>query len=156
MIDRRTFIAALALGAALVPGGAAAQPLPVLVRKDPGCGCCDAWVRHLEGAGFAPTILEEPEMAALKDRLGVPAAFRSCHTAEVAGYVMEGQVPAEALSRLLAERPPVRGLAVPGMPVGSPGMEVPGVEPSAYEVIAFGEGEPAVFMRYRGVTAIPG
>lgn len=126
----------------------AAAPL-MLVHKDPSCGCCGAWVQHVEASGFRARVVETAAMEAVKARLGVPAALGSCHTAEVGGYVVEGHVPAAAIRRLLETRPAARGLAVPGMPVGSPGMEVTGMAPQTYEVILFGERQ-TVFGRYRG------
>ena len=103
-----------------------AQAPPVItVVKDPGCGCCNLWVAHLKKAGFTATVTESSAIAALKDSKGVPKGARSCHTGTVGGYVIEGHVPADDIKRLLKERPAVAGLAVPGMPSGSPGMEVP-------------------------------
>lgn len=105
------------------------------VHLSPSCGCCKAWVKHLERAGFSPRMVESDDMAATKRAFGVPEQVQSCHTAVVAGYFIEGHVPAPQIRRLLAEKPAVLGLAVPGMPVGSPGMEVPGVAPDAYETL---------------------
>jgi hypothetical protein len=153
-IDRRTFGLA-ALGAALLCAGRRAEAAPAMtVHKDPGCPCCDGWVEHVRAAGYEARVVEEPALNALKARLGVPPGLRSCHTAEIDGYVLEGHVPAPAIVRLLAERPKARGLAVPGMPVGSPGMEVPGREPDAYDVMLFGDGEPTRFMTFKGDEAI--
>jgi hypothetical protein len=128
-----------------------AQDLPtVAVTKDPTCGCCERWVAHLRESGFTVTVTDAP-VNPLKVRLGVPRELASCHTAQVAGYVVEGHVPAGAIKRLLAERPISTGLAVPGMPVGSPGMEVEGMDPDTYDVVLFGpDGRQAVFARYRG------
>ena len=84
----------------------------------------------------------------------MPPGLRSCHTAEIDGFVLEGHVPAAAIAKLLAERPKMRGLAVPGMPIGSPGMEVEGRDPEAYDVMAFGDGEPKAMMRFRGNIAL--
>ena len=120
--------------------GAAAQGAKIEVFKDPSCGCCSVWVTHLEKAGFTATVKDLDDMAALKDKLGVPAAVRSCHTGVVNGYAIEGHVPAADIQRLLKERPAVVGLAVPGMPVGSPGMEVAGMKPQGFDVIAFEKG----------------
>jgi hypothetical protein len=89
----------------------------------------------------------------VKARLGVPADLAACHTAEVAGYVIEGHVPASAVRRFLAEKPNAKGLAVPGMPVGSPGMEIPGTEPEEYEVVLFGP-ERRTYARFRGTTEL--
>ncbi|MGA0534244.1 MULTISPECIES: DUF411 domain-containing protein [Hansschlegelia] len=123
------------------------------VHKDPTCGCCEAWVAHVRAAGYEARVIEVAAINAIKAKLGVPPGLRSCHTAEIDGYVLEGHVPATAIARLFAERPKVRGLAVPGMPIGSPGMEVEGRDPESYDVIAFGDGEPRAFMRFSGGVA---
>ncbi|WP_311274756.1 DUF411 domain-containing protein [Methylobacterium sp. WCS2018Hpa-22] len=129
---------------------ALAQALPtVAVTKDPSCGCCEKWVAHLREQGFAVTVTEGP-VNPLKVRLGVPRDLASCHTAQVGGYVVEGHVPAGAIRRLLAEKPEGTGLAVPGMPAGSPGMEVEGMEPDTYDVVLFGPAGRETFARYRG------
>jgi hypothetical protein len=123
------------------------------VTKDPSCGCCGAWVEHVRKAGFAVEVIGSAEVNRLKVRLGVPQSLASCHTAEIGGYVIEGHVPADAIKRLLTEKPRAKGLAVPGMPVGSPGMEVEGVEPDTYEVVLFGPSGQTTFARYRGASA---
>jgi hypothetical protein len=126
-----------------------ADALPeVIVHRDPSCGCCGAWAEHLRRAGFPVKIVETGNLNAIKQRLGVPADLISCHTAEVAGYLVEGHVPAGAIRRLLAEKPQAAGLAVPGMPMGSPGME--GGAPETYEVLTFGPQGRQVFARYLG------
>jgi hypothetical protein len=127
----------LALAALLlVPARApAAEPQTVHVYKSPTCGCCQKWVDHLKSHGFKVDVSNVPDVQPVKRALGVPPAASSCHTAVVDGYFIEGHVPAEDVSRLLAERPKdVVGLAVPGMPVGSPGMEGPNAE--RYAVMA--------------------
>lgn len=128
-----------------------AQGTPtVAVVKDPGCGCCTKWVAHLERAGFKATVTESAAIDALKDSKGVPRAARSCHTGTVGGYVIEGHVPAVDIKRLLKERPDVVGLAVPGMPTGSPGMEAPDGRVAPYDVIAFDKsGRTRVFASHR-------
>jgi hypothetical protein len=147
---RRAFAAGLA-GAAVAGPLRAAEELPkVTVTKDPSCGCCSGWVDHLKQAGFPVAVVETAEINRVKTRLGVPKALAACHTGEVTGYVIEGHVPALAIRRLLAERPQATGLAVPGMPVGSPGMEVEGMEPDTYEVMLFGPSGQRTFARYRG------
>ena len=146
-LTRRAALGVLA-GAAFWPAGAAAEPPSVSVHKDPNCGCCSGWVTHLEKAGFPVTAHDTTRLNAVKSRLGVPAELAACHTAEVAGYVIEGHVPAAAIERLLAERPVATGLAVPGMPVGSPGME--GGEPETYEVVLFGRQGKRIYARFRG------
>ena len=127
-----------------------ARGTQVTVTKDPSCGCCGAWVAHIESAGFPLRVVESGDVFSLKQRLGVPEDLASCHTAEMEGYVIEGHVPATALRRLLAERPVATGLAVPGMPSGSPGMDVPGVEPEPYDVVLFGPAEQRTFARFLG------
>jgi hypothetical protein len=124
------------LAAAGVPSRAQKGPA-VQVFKDPTCGCCALWVEHLRKAGFAATVSDVDDMNAIKTTHGVPQRARSCHTALVDGYVVEGHVPAADVQRLLKQRPAVAGLAVPGMPIGSPGMEVAGIKPQAYDVLAF-------------------
>ncbi|PKO72069.1 MAG: metal-binding protein [Betaproteobacteria bacterium HGW-Betaproteobacteria-14] len=117
--------------------GAGAEPLPeVVMHKDPNCGCCGKWAEHLEASGFKVITVPERDMQAVKTRLGVPQRLGSCHTAKVGNYVIEGHVPAATIKRLLSEKPAVRGLAAPGMPLASPGMDVPGNK-DPYDVIAF-------------------
>ena len=106
----------------------------VLVHKSPSCGCCKGWVEHLRKAGFTVEVDESSAMDEVKERVGVPPAKGSCHTAEVAGYFIEGHVPASDIRRLLAEKPEARGLTAPGMPMGSPGMEVEGQGTPKYTV----------------------
>jgi hypothetical protein len=133
----------------------AAQALPkVVVTKDPTCSCCGGWVDHLRASGFTAEVIESADLNRVKARLGIPQELASCHTAEVAGYVIEGHVPADAIKRLLAERPAAKGLAVPAMPIGSPGMEVEGAAPETYDVLLFGDGKRTTFARYRGARAI--
>ena len=111
---------------AAVEQSAEARGLPVaLVHKSPTCGCCGLWVDHLKEAGFQVEVRDSEDVMPVKQRLGVPYGKGSCHTAEIAGYFIEGHVPASDIKRLLQERPDAKGLALPGMPVGSPGMEHP-------------------------------
>lgn len=144
-LNRRTFmtaltaslsIGALAVVARSVIGVASAKAAEVTVWKSASCGCCEGWVRHMRDAGYSVTVTELDEVDPVKDRLGVPASLRSCHTAVVDGYILEGHVPADSVARLLRERPPAKGLAVPGMPQGAPGMETGVKEP--YAVVLFG------------------
>jgi hypothetical protein len=151
LINRRRLLSATTAAALLPCLPALAGTLPeIVVNKDPYCGCCGAWIDHLRQAGFPATGVDVDDLSALKERLGVPAALASCHTGQVAGYVIEGHVPADEVVRLLAERPAATGLAVPDMPIGSPGMEVPGMAPDTYEVVLFGPSGTATFARYRG------
>jgi len=122
-----------------------AQDLPtILVYKTPTCGCCNGWIEHLEAAGFTVDARDVRDLMSVKRDAGVPTAMSSCHTGLVDGYVVEGHVPAEHIVRMLAERPEIAGIATPGMPIGSPGMEGPNAQP--YEVLSFGaDGSSAVF-----------
>lgn len=141
MVSRVSAIV-LVTAASLVTVAASAQrPAPqgptVQVYKSPTCGCCANWVKHLQANGFATRVMETESIDEIKAQHNIPAAARSCHTAIVDGYVIEGHVPAADVKRMLKERPAVLGLAVPGMPIGSPGMEVPNVKPSPYNVVSF-------------------
>lgn len=119
----------------------------MVVYKAPGCVCCGRWVEHLRESGFRVRAVEAEDLAERKVEHGIGPRLASCHTAVIDGYVIEGHVPAEDVARLLRERPEVTGLAVPGMPVGSPGMEGPNPEP--YRVLAFDEdGGVDVFARH--------
>ena len=120
----------------------------VVVYKSPWCGCCQGWTEQMRASGFEVTVREKEDLTAIKRLSGVPEALQSCHTAFVGGYVVEGHVPAGVIEKLLAERPRVQGLAVPGMPVGSPGME--GAHPGPYDVVKFAkDGTAAVYERVR-------
>jgi hypothetical protein len=151
-LTRRSILIAVVLVAAGVTipvlGRAAqgSQTLPaVTVYKDPNCGCCSLWIAHMERAGFRVTATNTADMPALRTKLGVPAHVQSCHTAVVNGFVVEGHVPADDVKRLLTSRPKVTGIAVPGMPVGSPGMEQGNVK-HHYSVLTFDEaGRTTVF-----------
>jgi hypothetical protein len=139
---------ATALAACAAPAASAHQ---MHVRRDAGCGCCHVWTEQLAAGGrFAPRLTDEMDMPALKQRLGVPGELASCHTATVGGYVIEGHVPGADILKLLEERPAdIAGLAVPGMPLGSPGMEQPDGASEPFDVIAFGRnGERRVFARH--------
>ncbi|MCW8890632.1 MAG: DUF411 domain-containing protein [Sedimenticola sp.] len=119
----------------------------ITVYKSPTCGCCSAWIEHLEQNGFDVTAHDTTNMNPVKQALGVQPKHASCHTAEVAGYVIEGHVPANEIKRLLAERPAISGLTVPGMPMGSPGME--GSRKDPYQVLTFdAEGNSTVYADY--------
>jgi len=144
------FMAAIAAAAIVTRVLFAQAPPTISVLRDPGCGCCLNWVAHLQKAGFKVLVAESPEMDAVKDRRGVPKAARSCHTGVVDGYVIEGHVPAADIQRLLKERPAVVGLAVPGMPSGSPGMEVSNGRVQPYDVVAFDKaGKTTVFASHK-------
>ena len=114
-----------------------ARAAVITVYKSPTCGCCTGWVDHVKAAGYQVEVHDIDNVNPVKDDAGVPASARSCHTAIVDGYALEGHVPAADIARLLKERPAIAGLAVPGMPVGSPGMEAPGQPADKYDVVAF-------------------
>jgi hypothetical protein len=111
------------------------DPMAVTVYKSPSCGCCGNWVDYMREAGFRVAVVDQDDLTDVKKRLGVSGDLQSCHTATVGGYVLEGHVPVADVRRLLAERPDVVGLAVPGMPMGSPGME--GLRKDPYDVVSF-------------------
>jgi hypothetical protein len=154
MITRREFMAHVAgfsttllVTRRLV--ASAAPATPITVYKSASCGCCAKWVDHLRENGFVPTVHDEENMDAIKDQMGVPAGVRSCHTAVLGRYLVEGHVPSGDLRRLLAEHPSVAGLAVPGMPGSTPGMAVPGQPHEPYDVVAFAlDGKTKVFARH--------
>jgi hypothetical protein len=152
MITARRVIGLGLLTLAATGRRASAQPLRIEVWRDPNCGCCGSWVEHLRAEGFAVADRVVPSVAPFRRMLGTPFDLLSCHAARVDGLGLEGHVPAYAIRRLLAERPAnVVGLAVPAMPVGTPGMEVPGREPEAYDVMAWSaDGTHRPFMRFVG------
>ena len=129
-------VAVLAVSAFLVVSPGASQK--VTVYKSPTCGCCAKWVDYLKGAGYSVEVEDHRDMTPIKMQHGVKREYSSCHTAVVDGYVLEGHVPVEYIAKLLEEKPQgVKGIAVPGMPIGSPGMEGP--NPQTYDVVAFDE-----------------
>jgi hypothetical protein len=153
LLTRRSAIL-VAAGAALISttGSRAADEQTVTVHKDPSCGCCSGWVKHLQQSDFAVATIETADLDSVKTRLGVPPDLAACHTAQIGSYVIEGHVPAPALRRLLDQKPSAAGLAVPGMPMGSPGME--GGRPQPYEVVLFGPAGRHTYMRFVGDRAL--
>jgi hypothetical protein len=163
-VSRRNFLGAALAGAVTLALGArestaqarqpakgrkvlpAGIPKAMTVYKDPNCGCCTEWVKHVQAAGFDTTIRDTADMNSVKASFGVPAALHSCHTVKVGAYVVEGHVPADLIVRMLQEKKSdVRGLAVPGMPMGSPGMEQGGRK-DRYDVMLFDKaGKTRVF-----------
>ena len=138
----------VAIVAALVFGSAAHAAQVIEVYKNEGCGCCEKWVEHLQKNGFAVKAHNVPDVGAYRARSGIPEHLSACHTARVGGYAIEGHVPASEIKRLLAQRPKAKGLAVPGMPAGSPGMESD--RPQPYDVLLVQrDGTTAVFQSYR-------
>jgi hypothetical protein len=150
-LSRREWVAASAGALALLVSrrADASAKVAITIYKSPTCGCCAKWVDHVRAAGFATTVHDVADVDAIKRREGVPTALQSCHTALVEGYVVEGHVPAADVLRLLREKPKgVRGVAVPGMPSGSPGMEMGG-RADRFDVVAFGrDGRTSVFARH--------
>lgn len=146
MHRRSLLLAAAALPLSALPGFATA-PQTIRIMKSPSCGCCSAWADHLAAAGFKTDLRDVPdeELWAMKDRLGVGGDLASCHTAMAGAYVIEGHVPAGDILRLLAEQPVALGLTVPGMPIGSPGMEM-GEEREAFDsLLILADGSTVVF-----------
>lgn len=131
---RRTLLGAGAI--MLACPSLAASPV-MEMWKSRGCTCCTAWAEPFRAAGYLVTMHELDDLAPARAAAGVPADLTGCHTARIAGYTVEGHVPLEDVERLLATRPPILGLAVPGMPMGSPGMEMPGMAGEAFQVLAF-------------------
>lgn len=148
-LSRRTVLAlaGAGIGQALGSGRVFAVQQVVEVARSPSCNCCGAWIDHMRAEGFTVRDRLVEDLGPLKMALGVPASMQSCHTAVIDGYVIEGHVPAREIRRLLAERPSAIGLAVPGMPVGSPGMETGGA-PDSYDVLIFGAEGSRSFARY--------
>jgi hypothetical protein len=148
---RRHVLALGAFGLLSAPLWAAKQDAPLVeVWKDPSCGCCGDWVRHLEANGFRTQVYDEGNTAK-RASMGITRELGSCHTAVVAGYAIEGHVPARDIRRLLSERPAAIGLAVPGMPIGSPGMDGPayGGRKDSYTVLLVAKnGSASVYHRY--------
>lgn len=151
--SRRKLLAGLAAaGLAPILFAQKNPPLAIQVWKDPNCGCCKDWVDHLEKSGFTATILEQGNNG-IRSKLGMPQKFGSCHTALIQGYVIEGHVPASEILNLLKVKPSALGLAVPGMPVGSPGMDgsVYGNRRDAFDVLLVQkDGTSKVFKSYPG------
>ena len=149
-VTRRS-LATLALAAILAWAGSvwmAAQTAKpqMTVYKSATCGCCSKWVEHMQGNGFEVKAINVDDIDKVKRERGVPADAASCHTAIVNGYVVEGHVPADAVQKMLKEKPSIAGIAVPGMPMGSPGMEVPGGQKEAFNIVSFDKsGKTAIY-----------
>jgi hypothetical protein len=136
----------LGVAAGVVVAAQSAQPT-IVVYKTPTCGCCSKWVDHLKANGFTVMAQNRDDLTPIRRQHGVPPAVTSCHTALVGSYVVEGHVPAADVKKLLAEKPNVKGISVPGMPLGSPGMESP--TPQKYDTLAFtADGKTSVFARH--------
>ena len=149
-MHRREFVR-VTLGAGVVLAAAPSllraldAPVKMTVYKTASCGCCKDWVKYMEGQGFSAAVVDMNDLSGIKRSSGVPAKLASCHTALVGGYVVEGHVPADLVKKILAERPKITGLAVPGMPVDAPGM---GNGKTPYDVIAWDKaGKTSVFAK---------
>jgi hypothetical protein len=141
-------LAGLLLGLAACAKDPAPTGPVIEVWKDPSCSCCAKWMDHLRANGFSVVVHEERKLNPLKSQLGIPQELWSCHTAKAAGYAIEGHVPAEDIKRLLAEKPTAKGLAVPNMPIGSPGMEMENRR-DPYDVMLFGAAaQPSVWAHH--------
>lgn len=151
---RRSFFLGLVIAGGATFDLVRAETPTMVVNKDPNCGCCSGWVEHVRVAGFDTRVNEVSDLAPLKSQLSIPAALASCHTAQIEGYVIEGHVPASAIKRLLSERPSAIGLAVAGMPVGSPGMEVPGAPDEVFHVVLFGPSGQQVYAKFKGAEEL--
>lgn len=149
VLSRRSLLAA-GVGASAVAACAPGRPSTELaVYKTPVCACCTAWIDHMRQAGFRAEVTDLPNLRSLRTSHGISDDLASCHTALIAGYVLEGHVPAEDVRRLLAERPEAVGLAVPAMPLGSPGMETADGRLEAFEtLLVLKRGETRVFARH--------
>ena len=146
----RTVLAAITLTLGITAGVIAttqSSAPTIVVYKTPTCGCCTKWVAHLEANGFTVMAQNRDDLSPIRAQHGVPRQVLSCHTALVGSYVVEGHVPAADVQKLLREKPAIKGIAVPGMPMGSPGMEGPTVE--RYDTLAFtADGKTSVFARH--------
>jgi len=137
----------LALGANVWMAAQATRP-QMTVYKSATCGCCSKWVEHMQANGFDVKAIDVDDIDKVKRERGVPADAASCHTAIVNGYIVEGHVPADAVLKVLKEKPAIAGIAVPGMPMGSPGMEVPGGQKEAFNIVAFDKaGKTSVYQK---------
>lgn len=148
-VGRRAVL--LSAGCALFASSALASGPRLVVHKTPTCGCCTGWVRHMEGAGYTVRVVEHDDLTPVRTRLRAPDAVASCHIAEIGGYFVEGHVPAADVTRLLAERPRARGIGVPGMPGGSPGMERPDGRVQPYRTLLVNHGGSVSVWAQHGV-----
>jgi hypothetical protein len=145
-----------AVGAALLTAGLglparAAADATIQVWRSPACPCCHSWIEHLEQAGFTVRVHQVDDLAPIRHSAGIPDDLASCHTGAVAGYALEGHIPAVAIRKLLAEQPAIRGLLLPGMPMSAPGMAEPGAPAEPFTVLALAkDGSVSAFMAFGG------
>ena len=153
--SRRSFLIGATSMAALPSRAGMASAAPnMTVYHDPNCGCCGGWVAHMRRAGFQVHVIDTDDLASIKTKFRIPSDLVSCHTAEIGGYVIEGHIPAPAIQRLLGEKPAAVGLAVPGMPTGSPGMEAPGAVSETYDVVLFGPWGQRSYGKFSGLREL--
>jgi hypothetical protein len=144
MLTRRRLVASL-FAVLATPAALARAAAPPVFYRNPGCGCCLAWTERMAAAGLPVTMDDKEDLAGFSASLGIPAGLEGCHVGEIGGYVVSGHVPPEDIKRLLSEKPTARGLLVPGMPVGSPGMEM-GEQKDRYDVLLLAkDGTTTVF-----------
>jgi hypothetical protein len=144
----RNLLKTLVLGAGAgvafgLPAVAGDFPPPVMLFKNPQCGCCESYADYLRGNGFSVTVKPTHELAAMSRAAGIPDDFQGCHLSFIGDYAVSGHVPVDTVNRLLAERPPIKGITLPGMPLGSPGMNGPKTEP--FTIYGIGAGAPRVY-----------
>ena len=152
---RGALLGSAALASVALTRASAAEPVHIAVTKGTGCECCEKWAKHLTANGYSVSVTETDDLEAVKTKLAIPEDLRTCHTGQTGDYLLEGHVPAVAVAYLLREKPEgMIGLAVPGMPVGSPGMEVKGAKPDEYSVILFGPAGRRVWGKFRGASQI--
>lgn len=153
MIVRREFLKLAFIGVAMAPlqfknANAAVSGTAIQAYRNPGCGCCEKWAEMLKTAGYDVTMEDDADLAGRRLAAGVPEDLAGCHMAKIGHYIIDGHVPLKEIERLLTEKPTIRGIAVPGMPMGSPGMEM-GESRDAYDVVAFSaDGTRSVFAHY--------
>lgn len=148
-LERRSLLLAIPAFMAVSSCARAAQARDLTVYKTPWCGCCSGWVAHMRRAGFTAKVVELEDLAPVRQKHGIRFEQSSCHTGVVGGYAIEGHVPPQDVMRLLRERPKARALVVPGMPIGSPGMESPTGEREGFEVLLLlPDGSTRVFARH--------
>lgn len=153
---RGALLGSAALASLALTRADAAEPVHIAVAKGPGCECCEGWAKHLRANGYTVSVTESDDLDGVKTKLGIPEDLRTCHTGQIGEYLLEGHVPAVAVAYLLREKPEgMIGLGVPGMPVGSPGMEVKGAKQDEYSVILFGPAGRKVWARYKGAVKLP-
>ena len=143
MLTRRVLMMSASVAALIAPAHAA--PIRVMLYKSPDCGCCEGYADYLRHSGFAVTVKATNDFAEISRKAGIPAELQGCHTAFIGDYVVDGHVPVEAINKLLAERPAVKGLTLPGMPEGSPGMS--GKKAGPLKVLAIGaDGKSSLYL----------